>query len=71
MVHSNMKILGLVFDGDTLNLVMLKTKKLQESFKAKFDPVRNMFISRNDGLFDNDFNLFKDQIVGLAEFNSI
>lgn len=57
------------FDGDVLNIISLKTKKLVKGFAA-FNPRYNMFISRNDGLFNNDFNLLKDQLIGLYEFNN-
>lgn len=60
-----------VFDGDILNIVSLKTKKLEEAYDKIFNPKFNMYISRNDGCFNNDFNLFKDQLIGLYEFNNI
>ena len=60
-----------MFDGDILNIVSLKTKSLEKSYNKIFNPKNNMYISRNDGLFNNDFNLFKDQLIGLYEFNNI
>ena len=60
-----------MFDGDILNIISLKTKKLAKAFDKAFNPRKNMYISRNDGLFNEDFNLLKDQIIGLYEFNNI
>ena len=60
-----------MFDGDVLNIISLKTKKLAKEYDRTFNPRKNMFISRNDGLFNDDFNLFKDQMIGLYEFNNI
>jgi hypothetical protein len=60
-----------VFDGDILNIISLKTKKLMIAYDKSFNPRKNMFVSRNDGLFNDEFNLFKDQIIGLYEFNNI
>lgn len=60
-----------MFDGDILNIISLKTKKLIKEYDKAFNPRKNMFISRNDGLFNDDFNLFKDQLIGLYEFNNI
>lgn len=59
------------FDGDNLTIVSLKTKELVKEYEAVFNPRKSMYISRNDGLFNADFNLFKDQIIGLYEFNNI
>ncbi|MNI93047.1 hypothetical protein D3C81_1805190 [compost metagenome] len=59
------------FDGDILNVISLKTKESEEAFDKAFNPRKNMYISRNDGLFNNDFNLLKDQMIGLNEFSNI
>ena len=53
-----------MFDGDILNIVSLKSKELEKAFDKYFNPRKNMYISRNDGLFNSDFNLFKDQLIG-------
>lgn len=60
-----------MFDGDILNIISLKTKKLKEAYDKSFNPRKNFAISRNDGMFNNDFNLLKDQLIGLYEFNNI
>lgn len=64
-------VLNADFDGDVLNIVAFKSKELTRAFDRTFNPRKNMFISRNDGLFNNDFNLLKDQIIGLNQFNNI
>lgn len=64
-------VLNADFDGDILNIVSLKTKKLEKAYDKVFNPRKNMYISRNDGLFNPDFNLYKDQLIGLYEFNNI
>lgn len=58
------------FDGDIMNIVSFKTKKMANEFDKTFNPRKNMYISRINGLFNNDFNLLKDQIIGLYEFNN-
>jgi DNA-directed RNA polymerase beta' subunit len=66
-----LRVLNADFDGDILNIISLKVKKLIKAYDRTFNPRKNMFISRNDGRFNNDFNLFKDQLIGLYEFNNI
>lgn len=60
-----------MFDGDILNIISLKVKKVVKAFDKTFNPRKAMAISRNDGLFNNAFNLTKDQAIGLFEFNNI
>jgi DNA-directed RNA polymerase beta' subunit len=59
------------FDGDELNIISLKTTELADTYYKASNPVDNMYISSNDGLFNSDFNLYKDQIIGLYQFNNI
>lgn len=59
------------FDGDILNIISLKTREISDAFEKAYNPRKNMFISRNDGKFNNDFNLLKDQMIGLWQFNNI
>ena len=55
------------FDGDALNALSLKDAYLVDSYYI-FEPRHNMVISKNDGLFDDNFNLIKDQIICLHQF---
>jgi hypothetical protein len=66
-----LRVLNADFDGDILNIISLKTKKLSKSYDRTFNPRKNMYVSRNDGMFNDDFNLLKDQMIGLYEFNNI
>ena len=66
-----LNVMNADFDGDILNIVSLKTKKIENAYNKIFNQKYNMYISRNDGLFNSDFNLFKDQLIGLYEFNNI
>lgn len=59
------------FDGDTLNNFSLKTHKMIKEHDEAYNPAKTMFISRNDGLFNSEVNLIKDQIIGLYQFNNI
>lgn len=58
-----------MFDGDILNIISLKTKKMVKEFQT-INPRKCMYISRDDGLFNADFNLLKDQLIGLYQFNN-
>ena len=58
------------FDGDILNIISLKFVKLSKEFDENYNPRKNMFISRNDGLFDKNYGLPKDQMIGLFKFNN-
>lgn len=54
------------FDGDALNTLSLKDAELSEAYEL-YDPRTHMIISKNDGLFDNSFNLIKDQLICLHQ----
>lgn len=56
------------FDGDILALIFHKMDDLSEEFYRRLNPRSNFSISRNDGRFDNDSNLIKDQAVILYSF---
>jgi hypothetical protein len=58
------------FDGDILNIISLKNKRMAKEYNATLNPRLAMIISRNDGLFNDDFNLLKDQSIGLYQFNN-
>ena len=51
------------FDGDCLNIIYVPNKKFWESAMEVFNPRNSMMISRNDGTFNNDMNIFKDMII--------
>lgn len=64
-------ILNADFDGDTLNQFLLKGLEFIRFHDEAFNPSKNMFISRNNGLFNTEMNLIKDEIIGLWQFNNI
>lgn len=59
------------FDGDVTCITSLKTKSLAKEFDKFYNPRKNMFISRDDGLLNSEYNLYKDQIIALYDFNNI
>lgn len=56
------------FDGDIMNILVHKLKDIAEEYDKRLNPRFNMFVSRNDGLFDMDCAPFKDQIIGIYSF---
>ena len=70
IVHLHWKQWIQVFDGDILNLVSLKIDQLKKEFDRNFNPKKSLIISRNDGYFNDNFNLLKDEIIGLYQFNN-
>lgn len=55
------------FDGDALQSISLKDSELVDAYEL-YDPRTHMIISKNDGLFDENFNLIKDQVINLHQF---
>jgi len=60
--------LGGDYDGDVLNIVPLFTEYLKETFSL-LRP-ENLIISKNDGTFNRDFGLDKDQKLGIHILNN-
>ena len=60
--------LGADFDGDCMNILLLLNKEFIAACEEVFNPANALMISRNDGLFNNDVNHFKDTIVNLNSF---
>lgn len=56
------------FDGDIMFIELYKLDDIAQEVYKKMNPRDNFQISRNDGMFDSDSCLFKDQIVGLYSF---
>lgn len=63
-------ILAADYDGDSCNTLSLKDIYLKKAYD-KFNPRKKMIISKNDGLFDNCFNLIKDQLICFHQFNTL
>lgn len=51
------------FDGDNLNIMYIPNKDFWESAIDCFSPRNAMMVSRNDGRFNNQVNLFKDILI--------
>jgi len=58
-----LKPLGADFDGDTLNILYLINKPFAERAERILNPRNAMYISRNDGRFNNDINFARDSII--------
>ena len=56
------------FDGDVLNIIALFTTSDKKAFK-NLSP-KNLIISKNDGKFNKDFSLAKDQRLGIYILNN-
>lgn len=56
------------FDGDILNIGLFVTEDLADAYEKVFNPRKNMYVDRNDGLFNDGMGLHKDQIIGLSQF---
>lgn len=56
------------FDGDTLNILLIINKDFQEAAENVFNPRNAMYISKNDGMFNNLYNHKKDTIINMNTF---
>ena len=60
-----------IFDGDVIGIVPLLTNEFKKKFDKIFNPRNSFFVDRNTGLFNNQCQLIKDQLIGLYGFNNI
>lgn len=51
------------FDGDTLSIMWIINKTVETAAEEVFSPRYSMYISRNDGMYNNDINHQKDIII--------
>lgn len=56
-------LLAADFDGDCLNILYLINKAFTERAEVVFNPRNAMYISRNDGYFNNDVNHQRDTLI--------
>ena len=61
-------LLAADFDGDCLNVMYIINKDFLKRAIEIFDPRNAMYISRNDGYFDNQMNHQRDQIINMNTF---
>lgn len=52
-----------LYDGDTLNIFRIVNKQFHEAADKVFNPRNAMYISRNDGMFNNLVNHEKDLLI--------
>lgn len=57
--------LGADFDGDTLNILYIINEEFRAACDAVFNPRNNMYISKNDGLFNNQYNHQRDTLINI------
>ena len=53
------------FDGDTLNILLIINKDFQVAAENVFNPRNSMYISKNDGMFNNLYNHKRDTIINM------
>lgn len=53
------------FDGDTLNILLIINKDFQTAAEYVFNPRNSMYISKNDGMFNNSYNHKRDTIINM------
>lgn len=58
------------FDGDILNIIGIVDKAIAYMFR-KFDPIKRMIISRDNGLLNENFSIVKGQLIDLHVFCTI
>jgi len=51
--------------GDTLNILLIINKDFQEAAENVFNPRNAMYISKNDGMFNNSYNHKRDSIINM------
>lgn len=60
-----LKGLAADFDGDTLNILLIINNDFLRAAERVFNPT-TMVISKNDGYFNNDYNLQRDELINLS-----
>lgn len=59
------------FDGDALSILWIINQSVKERASEVFSPANAMFISRNDGMFDNQMNHQRDVIIVACGLSNI
>ena len=54
--------------GDTLNILLIINKAFQIAAENVFNPRNSMYISKNDGMFNNSYNHKRDTIINMNTF---
>ena len=58
-----LKPLGADFDGDTMNILYIINQQFFEAANGVFNPRNALYISRNDGYFNNQINHCRDTLI--------
>lgn len=64
-------LLAADFDGDCLNILYIINKIFLEYAYATFNPRNAFYISKNDGLFNNDINHQRDILINATTLVSL
>ncbi len=54
--------------GDTLNIMLIINKDFETAANYVFNPRNAMYISKNDGMFNNSYNHKRDTIINMNTF---
>ena len=54
--------------GDTLNIMLIINKDFETAASYVFNPRNAMYISKNDGMFNNSYNHKRDTIINMNTF---
>ena len=65
MVIENRIRVAILYEFTTLNVMLLINNGFIEAADRVFSP-RAMIISKNDGYFDNNFNLQRDELINAS-----
>jgi hypothetical protein len=60
-----LKGLGADFDGDTLNTMYIINEEFRAACDEVFNPRNNMYISKNDGMFNDAYNHQRDTLINI------
>lgn len=69
--ESILQLMNADFDGDVLNINSIKIDSIKDEYYEQLNPMNNIFISRNDGKYNMDASLIKDQAIGLYCFANL
>ena len=58
-----MTIPGAMVDGDVMNVLYIINRAFYERAREVFNPRNSFYVSRDDGLFNNDVNHQKDTLI--------
>jgi DNA-directed RNA polymerase beta' subunit len=66
--NSLLRLLAGDYDGDVINIFPVFDNEYKKAFYDTFSPDR-LFISNNNGSFNNKLSLDRDQVIGMYQFN--